>query len=137
MNSTISITLDGYNALFEQAQKEHAFLNEPIPEMSSESKNKIKYILDVPFQRVFGKLLYWGFYKKASVLFYLMIKNHPLSNGNKRMACYSLIFFYQINNRAFNLSEKKLYDLTYYTVNSDSTKYKETINEIAKFLKNN
>jgi len=38
MNSTISITLDGYNALFEQAQKEHAFLNEPIPEMSSESK---------------------------------------------------------------------------------------------------
>jgi len=86
---------------------------------------------------VFGKLLYWGFYKKAAVLFYLMIKNHPLSNGNKRMACYSLIFFYQINNRIFNLSEKKLYDLTYYTVNSDSTKYKETINEIAKFLKNN
>jgi len=53
------------------------------------------------------------------------------------MACYSLIFFYKINNRTFNLSEKKLYDLTYYTVNSDSDKYEQTISYIAKFLKNN
>ena len=137
MNKTIGIDIESYNALFQQAQNNHQSLNEPIPEISSESKNKIEYILNVPFQRVFGKLLYWGFYKKASILFYLMIKNHPLSNGNKRMACYSLVLFYDINKRRFNISSEKLYELTYYTVNSDSNKYEETINYIANFLKHN
>lgn len=93
MNKTIGIDIETYNLLFQEAQNKHKSLNEPIPEMSSESKNKIEYILNAPFQRVFGKLVYWGFYKKASILFYLMVKNHALANGNKRMACYCLMFF--------------------------------------------
>jgi hypothetical protein len=80
MSSNIKfITIDGYKALFLQLEAEHHHLDEPIPKMSSESLKNIEYILQVPFQRVFGKLLYWGFYRKASVLFYLMIKNHPLA----------------------------------------------------------
>ncbi len=135
MSNIKPISLIGFKALLLQAQEEHSQLNEPIPEMSSESESKIEYILQIPFQRVFGKIVYWSFYKKAAIQFYLLVKNHPLANGNKRMACYCLMFFYKKNGRQFTLSNDELYKLAYFAVNSDSNNHEETVNKIAKYLK--
>lgn len=48
---------------------------------------------------------------KAGILFYLLIKNHPLQNGNKRMAILSLAFFYYKNKRKLNLPSELLYEM--------------------------
>lgn len=135
MSNIRQISLQEYLELFEEAQEQHKNNGEPIPELTKSSINNIEYILSTPFLNVFGKVVYWGFYKKASILFYLMIKNHPLANGNKRLACASLIYFYEINNRAFSLSEKELYNLSKSIANSESEKSEKVISEIKNYLK--
>ncbi|MCR4275496.1 MAG: type II toxin-antitoxin system death-on-curing family toxin [Candidatus Wolfebacteria bacterium] len=41
---------------------------------------------------------YPTFHKKAAILYYGLIKNHPFKNGNKRTATASLLIFLFINN---------------------------------------
>lgn len=134
-NSTEAITLDDYFELYAIVYLHFLNSAEPLPELNSESSSKIDHILKVPFNSSYGKVLYWGFYKKAAILFYLMIKNHPLSNGNKRMACYSLGFFFKINNRRLNLSEIDLYKLSKYVAKSNSASYKDVLLIIERKLK--
>ncbi|QQG42451.1 MAG: Fic family protein [Candidatus Giovannonibacteria bacterium] len=40
--------------------------------------------LATPFHSFGGKSAYKGLIGKASMLFYLLVKNHPFQNGNKR-----------------------------------------------------
>ena len=56
-------------------------------------------------------MLYPGFYKKAAILFYCLIKNHILSNGNKRMALLTTAYFAHINGYFFDLNDQEWYDL--------------------------
>lgn len=129
----VPITMSEYRALFDEAQSEHLSSGEPIPSYNDNSASEIKYLLNNPFNVAFGKVLYWGFYKKASILFYTMIKNHPLANGNKRMACYCLAFFYEKNNRRFNIPEGKLYEMAHYVTNS----HRDDFNEVLVHIKDN
>jgi death-on-curing family protein len=57
-------------------------------------------------------VLYLGFIKKSAILFYLLIKNHYLENGNKRMACFTLSFFCEINGYDFDIDEISYYNLS-------------------------
>jgi death-on-curing family protein len=133
--ATNKISIESYLALYENSVLFYRNLSEPIPEIHGNSIKNVEYILGVPFQRVFGKVAYWGFYKKAAVLFYLMIKNHPLENGNKRLACMSLDLFYNINNRILKITDKEMYDLSIRVATSDAKKPDNTINEIKIYLK--
>ena len=73
--------------------------NEPILDFSSRFANKLESCLAMPFQRFDKKLLYRGLEEKAAILFYLMVKNHPFQNGNKRIAMTTLfVFLYKIKN---------------------------------------
>ena len=120
---------------FNIAKEIHANGKEPIPELGPESPEKINYILEVPFQEVFGRKLYYGFYDKAAVLLYLIIKNHPLANGNKRMALLTLYLFYDKNKRALNAGPEQIYQLVMFIVNSPSTAFKRTLKQIKATLK--
>ena len=51
------------------------------------------------FQSFSGKDLYPTLATKASILFYLMIKNHPFQNGNKRIAITTLLTFLYENGK--------------------------------------
>lgn len=133
--TTKKITLKKYLALYENAVLLYKDIEEPIPALNNNSIGKINYILEVPFQNVFGKIVYQGFYKKASILFYLMIKNHPLENGNKRIACMSLSLFYKINHRELNISDKEMYNLSKKIAISDAKLSEAEINSIKAFLK--
>ena len=50
--------------------------DEPIPDFNTRFPNKLESCIAVPSQKFEKKNLYKGFIKKASILFYLMIKNH-------------------------------------------------------------
>ena len=101
-----------FKILLEVAQKSHLAKKEPIPAPHNRSFEQIEYCLEIPFQVVFGKVLYAGFYQKAAILFYLLIKNHYLENGNKRMACFTLAFFCEINGYNFDIEEESYYNLS-------------------------
>lgn len=93
----IDLPLGGFIALFKFTQEIHSKNKEPIPELNSDNIPKIETALNQPFQTFDGIQLYKGLVKKAAILFYLIIDNHVINNGNKRMACITLSFFCFIN----------------------------------------
>ena len=64
--------------------KETMGWSEPIPDFSTRYTNALERCIEQPYQSFGGRQHYPGLLKKASILFYLMIKNHPFQNGNKR-----------------------------------------------------
>jgi prophage maintenance system killer protein len=114
------ITIAYYLQILKTAQQIHNKNGEPIPDIGQDGIGKVESSLKTPFQSYGGRYLYKGFNKKASALFYFLIKNHCLQNGNKRMAILTLSFFIYSNNRAFAISENCLYALAKHTADSKS-----------------
>ncbi|MBU1998919.1 MAG: Fic family protein [Candidatus Omnitrophica bacterium] len=90
MNTPITVFQVEHIA-FKIAQEKLEY-DEPIPEFGTRFPNILESCLAVPLQTFGGKDLYPSFYKKAAMLFYLMIKNRPFQNGNKRIAITTLMY---------------------------------------------
>ncbi len=108
---------------------------EPIPDFSTRFPNILESCLATPFQSFAQKSLYPGLISKASILFYLMIKNHPFQNGNKRIAMTTLFFFLHKNGKWLRVDTQELYNFTVWIAQSPPKVKKETVQAIEKFLK--
>ncbi len=109
--------------------------NEPIPDFSTRFPNILESCLAAPFQSFDLKSLYPGLVNKASILFYLMIKNHPFQNGNKRIAMTALFVFLYKNKKWMSVDTQELYNFTVWIAQSPPKVKKETVLAIEKFLK--
>ena len=109
--------------------------NEPIPDFTTRFPNVLESCLAAPFQTFTKKSLYPGPVFKASVLFYLMVKNHPFQNGNKRIAMTTLFVFFQKNGKWIRVDAMELYNFTVWVAESPPLAKEETVNAIGKFLK--
>ena len=99
--------------------QEHLTFNEPIPDFSSRFPNILESCLAVPFQKFSNQELYPSLVLKASILFYLMIKNHPFQNGNKRIAITTLLVFLAKNKKWLAFEDKQtLYSFTLWVAKS-------------------
>ncbi|HEK86804.1 MAG: type II toxin-antitoxin system death-on-curing family toxin [Candidatus Saccharicenans sp.] len=110
-------------------------LGEPIPDFSTRYPNILESCLAVPFQSFSQKDLYPGSAGKASILFYLMVKNRPFHNGNKRIALMTLLFFLYKNNKWLTANNDDLFHLTVWVAQSPAPLKGETVQSIEKFLK--
>ncbi|HNS04572.1 MAG TPA: type II toxin-antitoxin system death-on-curing family toxin [Candidatus Saccharicenans sp.] len=107
----------------------------PIPDFSSRFPNILESCLAVPFQSFSRKPLYPGLISKASILFYLLIKNHPFQNGNKRIAITTLFVFLYKNKKWIRVDTQELYNFAVWVAQSPSKVKDETVRAIEKFLK--
>jgi death-on-curing family protein len=129
------ITLEEVERIaFRLAQTKLGF-DEPIPEYSTRFPGSLESCLAVPFQRFGGKSLYPTLIVKGAILFYLMIKNHPFQNGNKRVAMMTLFVFLYNNSKWITVDEKELYNFTVWVAQSPPAVKNETIAAIEAFLK--
>jgi len=117
------------------AQKLMAY-SEPIPDFSTRFPNILESCIATPFMRFSGKYLYPSLLSKASILFYLMIKNHPFSNGNKRIAVTTLLFFLYKNNKWMEVEPYELYQFTMWIASSPSELKDSVLISIQEFIKN-
>ena len=63
------------------------------------------------YQTFSGKELYNDINAKAAHLLYLIIKDHPFTDGNKRIASFLFVYFLNINNHLYRKNgEKKIND---------------------------
>ncbi len=115
--------------------REMMSFNEPIPDFSTRFPNILESCLAVPFQSFGGRNLYPALLSRAAILFYLMIKNHPFQNGNKRIAMTSLFVFLAKNNRWLTVDTQELYNFTMWVAQSPAGVKEETVRAIEKFLK--
>jgi prophage maintenance system killer protein len=96
---------------FELARR-HMEFDEHIPDFSSRFPGILEGCLAVPFQRFFGQDPYPTLAEKASILFYLMVKDHPFQNGNKRIAIATLFVLLCKNGKWLEVDMNDLYHFT-------------------------
>lgn len=121
---------------FKMAQKLLSY-NEPIPDFSSRPPFILESCLAAPFQTFGGKHLYKNFLTRAGMLFYLLIKNHPFENGNKRIAVTTLLAFLYKNKKWLSTSTQELYNFTKWIAESPASLKNEVVKAIEAFLKRN
>jgi death-on-curing family protein len=116
------------------AQEMLAF-DEPIPDFTTRYPNRLESCLATPFQTFGKKSLYSSLVSKASILFYLMIKNHPFQNGNKRIAMTTLMVFLFLNKKWIRVDTQELYNFTVWIAQSPPKLKDEVIKAVEKFIK--
>jgi death on curing protein len=84
---------------------------------------------------MFGIELYPGVVNKASWLFYLLIKNHPFFNGNKRVAVVALFDFLKRNVRELYIDESEIFNGLFRMAIKTSESRAEDRDKIEKYLK--
>jgi death-on-curing family protein len=131
---TISIAEVEYLAFW--LAKETMDFNEPIPDFSTRFPNILESCLAVPFQRFAKKSLYGGLIAKTAILFYLMIKNHPFQNGNKRIAMTTLFVFLHKNKKWLKVDNQELYNFAVWVATSPARLKNETVKATERFFKN-
>ncbi len=120
---------------FTIAQQALAF-DEPIPGFSTRFSNKLESCIAMPFMKYGGKDLYSGLLGKAAILLYLLIKNHPFQNGNKRVALTTTLIFLRKNGKWIQTTDDKFYNLLIWIAGSPSESKEATVEGIKEFLKN-
>lgn len=77
----------------------------------NESNNSLKGVLNSINQTFDGKDLYPSLEEKAAHLLYFIIKDHPFSDGNKRIGAMLFIIYLSINNFLYKQDgERKIND---------------------------
>ena len=114
--------------------REMLTFHEPIPDFSTRYPHRLESCLATPFLGFEGKSLYPSLVEKASILFYLMIKNHPFQNGNKRIAMTTLLVFLYQNRKWLKADPDHFYQFTVWIAGSPARGKDETVAAIQKFI---
>ncbi len=115
--------------------KETMDFDEPIPAFSTRFPNILESCLGTPLQGFSGKFLYHGLISKAAILFYLMVKNHPFQNGNKRIAMTTLFVLLHKNKKWLKVDNQELYNFATWIAASPARLKGETVKAVEKFIK--
>ena len=115
--------------------KTHLAFDEPIPDFTTRFPNILESCVVTPFQKFSGKFLYPSFVAKAAILFYLMIKNHPFQNGNKRIAITTLLTFLFGNKKWLEVDKTTLLRFSLWIAESDSEYKEQVVASIELFIK--
>lgn len=111
--------------------------NEPIPDFNTRYPNVLESCLATPLQMFNKKALYPGLIAKAAILFYLLIKNHPFENGNKRIAVTSLLCFLYLNGKWIRVNEQELYNFSVWVASSPAQLKDDVVSGIESFIRKN
>ena len=118
---------------FELARKHLAF-NEPIPDFSTRYPNAIESCVAMPFMKIQGGPAYKGLVGQAAMLFYLIIKNHPFQNGNKRIAVMTLLLLLHKNGKWLSVDIQEMLNFTLWVAQSPASVKDATLRAISDFL---
>jgi death-on-curing protein len=129
------ITIADVEYLAFRLAKEHLSFDEPIPDFSTRFPNALESCVLTPFQTFSGKSLYPTLVAKASILFYLMIKNHPFQNGNERIAITTLLTFLFVNDKWLKADTQETYNFTVWVAQSPSRFKEQVVAAIQTFVR--
>jgi death on curing protein len=115
--------------------KELMSFDEPIPDYHTRFPNILESCVATPFQGYAGRVFYRGLISKSSILFYLMVKNHPFLNGNKRIAITTLLLFLFMNKKWLYASLEEFYNFSMMVAESKAEDKESVVLEIRRFIK--
>ncbi len=106
---------EGYKLTYEECKNLIAKMSysETSEIFGKEKENgMLKGIIDSIYQSVFGEEAYPSIEEKAANLLYFMIKDHPFTDGCKRIAATTFLYFLDRNRILYKNNEKILSDST-------------------------
>ena len=109
--------------------------DEPIPEFTTRFPGRLESCLHQPFETYDGKYLHFRLTKRAALLFYLIIKNHPFMNGNKRMAVTITLLFLYMNKKWLTTQPETLYKLACVVAASKAEDKDKIVEQLNVFFK--
>lgn len=121
---------------FRLAQETLSF-NESIPDFTTRFPNVLESCLAAPLATFGGKSGYPSLVEQASIPFYLMVKNHPFQDGNKRIAMATLFVFLHKNRKWLKVDTQELYNFTMWIAQSPAKLKIEAVKAIQRFLRVN
>jgi len=93
--------------------------NEATPLFGNERKHSLQSILGNIEQTFDGEPLYKSAEERAAHLLYFIIKDHPFSDGNKRIACLLFLLYLKLQNNTIKLNDNGLVALALLIAESD------------------
>jgi len=129
------LTVEAIEYLAHQLAVDTMSWDEPIPPFNTRYPHVLESCLETPFQKFSKKSLYAGLIGKAAILFYLLIKNHPFQNGNKRVAITALLVFLYINKKWIKVDNQELYNFAVWVAQSPPRLRKNVVEAIEYFIK--
>jgi death-on-curing family protein len=136
MSKIKTVSIDDIECVAHNLAQETLGWDEPIPHFATRFPYVLEKCVATVFQTYNRKSLYSGFLKQVAVLFYLMIKNHPFQNGNKRIAMTATIYFIYKNGKWIEVDNQELYNFAKWVAESNSKLKDETVAAIEKFFQN-
>jgi death on curing protein len=131
------ITIQEVEVLAHKLAKEQMSWDEPIPDFGTRYPGKLESALSNAFQTYGKKDLYPTLIDKAAITFYLMIKNHPFINGNKRIAVTALLVFLFVNDRWLRVGHEDLYQFAVWVAKSNPQTKDGVVLAIKEFISKN
>ena len=111
-----------------------AQFDEPIPDFATHNHHLLESALALPQATFGGKDLYPSVAAKGSVMFYSLIKNHPFSNGNKRLATTALLVFFYLNDFWLDSEQKGVYTWAVRIAESKRSEQTAVVRQMTKWL---
>ena len=129
------ITLEEVEYVAFRIAQEIMSFDEPIPDFSTRFPNILESCVLTPFQEFSGKRLYPTLLDTAAIFFYLMIKNRPFQNGNKRIALTTLLIFLRFNDKWLEVDTQEFYNFTLWVAQSPAPYKDQVVEAIQIFIK--
>ena len=111
------VQYDEARKLIDKIKKDLIAKNEASNLFGQENGDRFKAIIKNIYQTFDGKELYSSLEEKAAHILYLVIKDHPFVDGNKRIGSFLFIYYLSKNNYLYKENgEKKINDNTLTTL---------------------
>jgi len=132
---TIWLTLETFRQMcFDVAAAAAWTKEESIPVFDTRFPSRLESCLEMPRLSFEGVALYPSLADQAAIFFYLLIKNHPFLNGNKRIALTALLVLLFLNGKWLSTDQEDLYRLTIGIASSDPKDKDTVVQEITSFI---
>ncbi|HEV2614021.1 MAG TPA: RhuM family protein [Gammaproteobacteria bacterium] len=100
----------------------------------NEREKGLQSILGNIEQTFGGKMLYSTAEERAAHLLYFVIKDHPFTDGNKRIACLMFLIYLKLQNRVIKLNENGLVALALLVAESNPSQKDMMVRLIVNLL---
>lgn len=117
--SSIALTHENALAAINEFKSSLLVIGEATELFGNERNDQLQSILSNLDQTMFGEELYRSVEEKAANLFYMVIKDHPFSDGNKRIGSFLFLLYIQLNKLPLKIDNIGLTALALLIAESD------------------
>ena len=129
------LDINDFKIITEQLISARQEFSEDLPPFNTRYPNKLEAIINQIQSNYYGEELYKEFPTKAAMLFYLLNKDHPFINGNKRISIVALYEFLERNTSELYIDEEALSNDLYEMAIITAASLPDNMDEILNYLK--